>query len=469
MQFPILSQSTDGTKKVFFYDNEKNELSDTDGVVMAYPKQQPQTCGDTDCTCATPQEQPSVFFRIDEPLKKAKQVRTLKIQLGLSCNYSCNYCSQRFVERPPETSKKHIAEFLEKLDNLEFSEEKGLKIEFWGGEPLVYWKTLKPLAEAIREKYQWKRPIIFSTITNGSLITDEIADWLYDMGFLVSISHDGPGQHLRGPDPLDDPETRDAILRFYHRMKGQGRISFNAMLTNENFSRKAIHDWFMTVTGDPEVPLGEGSVVDAYDEGGLENSFQTPEDHFTFRKTAFNDINANNGWIGFQGIIAKLNGFINNVLNNKSADGLGQKCGMDDENVIAIDLKGNVVTCQNVSISHVSDNGETHHAGNIADMDAVAITTSTHWRNRPNCASCPVLHLCQGSCMYLEGEKWDKSCANSYSDNITLFALAMYKITGYIPVYIDSPELPPIRRDIWGDILKHEAPRKKFPIPVVTR
>ena len=67
---------------------------------------------------------------INNPLKKSKDISTLKIQLGLSCNYSCEYCSQRFVERPPETNRKDIDAFMEMLDNLEFDEEKGLLVEF---------------------------------------------------------------------------------------------------------------------------------------------------------------------------------------------------------------------------------------------------------------------------------------------------------------------------------------------------
>ena len=42
-------------------------------------------------------------FDKNNPLKKSKLITHLKIQMGLSCNYSCDYCSQKFVERMPET------------------------------------------------------------------------------------------------------------------------------------------------------------------------------------------------------------------------------------------------------------------------------------------------------------------------------------------------------------------------------
>jgi uncharacterized protein len=366
------------------------------------------------------------------------------------------------VERPPETTKKDIDAFLAKLDVLEFDESKGLKIEFWGGEPFVYWKTLKPLAEALDEKFDhWKTKPRLSVITNGSLLTREICSWLYYMNFSVGISHDGPGQHVRGPDPLQDPEKRKIILEFYKTMRKQGRISFNTMLNGENISRRAVYDWFVELTGDPDVIVGEGTFIDAYDADGVNNSMNTLEKHFDYRRTAFNDIYSAEGSIGFMGIYEKIDSFTRSILTHYDATYVGQKCGMDDENTIAVDLMGNVVTCQNVSIKELSKNGEPHLGGNLTDYDNVALKSVTHWRNRANCIDCPVLQLCKGSCMYLDNEFWDVTCDTAYTDNVPLFALSFEKVTnGYIPVFIKGDNLPPERQDIWGTILEHKNKEK---------
>ena len=117
----------DNDKKIFFYDNETNTLKTEDNIVIEYPKE----------NIKQQDLKESLPFDKNNPIKKSKDITLLKIQLGLSCNYSCDYCSQKFVERAPETNKKDIDAFLEKLDVLNFSEENGLKIEFWGGEPFV--------------------------------------------------------------------------------------------------------------------------------------------------------------------------------------------------------------------------------------------------------------------------------------------------------------------------------------------
>ncbi len=456
MLFEIHAERNADDKKIFYYDNETNRLTDAAGKIFEYPK------------IVKAQREEYKSFDKDRPLKKSRHIQLLKIQLGLSCNYSCDYCSQKFVERAPETSKKDIDAFMEKLSVLEFDEQRGLKIEFWGGEPFVYWKTLKPLAEAILERFSaWKRKPQFSVITNGSILNEEIIDWLMKLNFSVAISHDGPGQHVRGPDPFEDPEHKKLVLGFYRQMSRLKKgFSFNAMLNAQNISRKKIYDWFVDFTGDPNVMLGEGGIVDSYDADGMQNSLQTKQQHFEFRRQAFADIFTTQGNIGFKMQLDKIDGFIRNVLAHDEARYLGQKCGMDDEHTLAIDLRGNVMTCQNVSSLETGKNGESHHGGNLADYDNVAIKTATHWSNRAECPKCPVLHLCKGACMFLDKEFWDVSCANSYSDNVAMFALAVEKITGYIPTLIKQDELPLERQDIFGTIYEHKEDAKKRIIPI---
>jgi uncharacterized protein len=133
-------------------------------------------------------------------------------------------------------------------------------------------------------------------------------------------------------------------------------------------------------------------------------------------------------------------------------------------------MRGNVMTCQNVSALETSKNGESHLGGHLNDFDNVEIKSSTHWSNRKDCASCPVLHLCKGACMFLDKKFWDISCANAYSDNVPMFALSFEMITGYIPTLIKADGLPLERQDIWGTIFEHkEKPIKKIiPIKVVS-
>ena len=139
---------------------------------------------------------------------------------------------------------------------------------------------------------------------------------------------------------------------------------------------------------------------------------------------------------------------------------------MDQPDTLAVDLRGNVLSCQNVSAVETAMNGESHFCGTLEDISSVQIKSSKHWMNREHCSSCPVLQICKGSCMFLDGPLWDVSCGNAYSDSIPVFALAFEKMTGYVPVLIKSDALPPERQDIWGTMLNHEEKPKRKVIPL---
>lgn len=396
-----------------------------------------------------------------EPGKKTSP-KVLKISLGLSCNYECEYCSQRFVPRAAETNPNDVMAFIDGLDAWVTSPPES--VEFWGGEPLVYIKTLRPLANAIRTKYP---NALLTIITNGSLLNAETNEWLDATGFRVGISHDGPGQHVRGPDPLEDPEIRASILDLYNRLAPQGRISFNAMLNRSNTSRAAIQRFFIELTGDVNVPIGEGSFVDAYDEGGAAQSLQ-PDELIGFRNQAFHEIRTGQA-SNIQAVRDRIVGFVDSIRTGRQASSLGQKCSMDKPDKMAVDLKGNVLTCQNVSASSIAPNGEAHRIGHTSDLSAVKLNTARHWSKRIDCPSCPVLQICHGSCMFLEGPLWDRSCDNAYSDAVPVFAAGIEYLTGLSLIHIEG-DFRDDRKDIFGIV--HGAPtapriKKPFPIPVV--
>lgn len=384
--------------------------------------------------------------------------KTLKISLGLSCNYECSYCSQRFVPHADSSNPDDIGPFIEQLTAA--VTEAPDRIEFWGGEPLVYWKTLKPLAEQLRQLYPTAR---FNMITNGSLLDSDKNEWLDRLGFGIGLSHDGPGYHARGADPLDDPEKRAAIMDLYSRLAPQGRMSVNAMVHAGNRSRADVETWLKERFGD-DVHIGEGAFIDPYDEGGLASTLETTGDHLKFRKQAFEELRAGKIKrfdIGHQ----KIQDFVQSIRTARPASALGQKCGMDRKDNLAVDLHGNVITCQNVSAAATSLNGQPHKIGHLSNLPAVEMKTATHWSKRTECSTCPVLQLCKGSCMFLDGPLWDAGCDASYSDNVPFFAAAIEYLTGTIPYYIQG-DFRQERKDLFGQVYGiPETPKRKV-IPI---
>jgi sulfatase maturation enzyme AslB (radical SAM superfamily) len=70
-------------------------------------------------------------------------------------------------------------------------------IEFWSGEPLLYFDKIKQLHKKFTDEFNVKK---FWFATNGKLLTDEVTDFITRNNIIVSISYDGDGQCLRGYD-----------------------------------------------------------------------------------------------------------------------------------------------------------------------------------------------------------------------------------------------------------------------------
>jgi radical SAM protein with 4Fe4S-binding SPASM domain len=95
---------------------------------------------------------------------------------------------------------------------------------------------------------------------------------------------------------------------------------------------------------------------------------------------------------------------------------------------IAVDLRGNVMTCQNTGAKGA------HKIGHVTEFDAIALDTAKHFAFREECMSCPVVQLCKGSCMFLEGEFFKQSCANEFAFNMGIMMAAVWHLTGMVVV-----------------------------------
>jgi uncharacterized protein len=97
---------------------------------------------------------------------------------------------------------------------------------------------------------------------------------------------------------------------------------------------------------------------------------------------------------------------------------------MDREDELAVDLSGQVMTCQNTGAKG------RHGIGSVDSFEDIRLDTAWHWSHRECCNHCPVLQLCKGSCMFLEGELFAQSCENEYHYNSAVLAGVLKFVTG---------------------------------------
>jgi uncharacterized protein len=433
--FVLTLLGRDGSATQAFYDQHTSRLTDSSGRPLVDVRSIPQH---------VPVEWREVFRTSPEtPASKSNKVERLKIQLGLGCNYSCSYCLQAaHVQKATSTSLTDAERFLGNLDKWLDGSRLG-KIEFWGGEPLLYWRKVELLAPALAAKFPGVK---FSMITNGSLLTPEIVDRLDALNFTVVVSHDGPGQHVRGPDPLAltcvdvDEATgkaswtigHDGIRAAVTKLMPKGLMSFNAVMTPASYDVAAIVEWFRARIPNAVVSL-EG-VVHQY--GADPNASFTTDQLVDLTRKLTRQI-LDGSALACNAIGHKMRATLDSFINERPSFAIRQKCGMDREGFLAVDLAGNVMTCQNTGAK-----GQ-HKIGHVDNFDAIKLTTAWHWANRPECHTCPVLQLCQGACMYQTGPQWAASCNAEFAFNMAFFNVAIFALTGKVLERIDGDMIRP--------------------------
>lgn len=379
------------------------------------------------------------------PGRKSREVATLKIQLGMRCNYSCSYCNQ--ASAAPDATVTRTADaqaFVTGLDTWLQGEPE--RIEFWGGEPLLYFAKLQRLVPALRERFP---RATCAMVTNGSLLDEDILEFIERFDLQVAVSHDGPGHHLRGPDPFQDPARAHWLRQLWRRRGGRrGRVTFNVVLTPRNADIGATRAWLASQLGDEEIALDTEGVVSVYDEGTLRGAGHWTAQDYQRLRASIVDGFASGAALRYLSIRQKAKDFILSLQQQRPASALGQKCGMDLPGELAVDLQGNVMTCQNTGAR-----GK-HRIGHVSRLDEVALTTATHWSHRDACRHCPVLQLCKGGCMYQEDEHFAQSCENEYHYNLAVLEGVLWKLAG-------------LRLEkVTGDI-RRARPRRRIPITSV--
>jgi uncharacterized protein len=406
-----------------FYNPHTSELKNEDG---------------TDLIADTLQEHFEPASRISpaQPGTKSASPATLKIQLGLQCNYACSYCSQTGeIGHATVTPTAAVEDFLRKIDRQLKGEPE--RIEFWGGEPFVYFAKLKRLVPTLRQRFP---AADLHIVTNGSLLDTEIITFIEEHDIFIAVSHDGPGQSLRGPDPFDDPVQGGHICELWRRRGPLGKMTFNIVFSARNSDVRATYAWFQEKLGDADVALSTEGIVSVYDERTLrESGCYSTNEYGLLRRSMIESFMDGSVALN-RSVVEKAEEFVDALHLRRPSSALGQKCGMDRDDQLAVDLSGQVTTCQNTGAK-----GK-HGIGSLDDLTAVRLDTAWHWSHRESCNHCPVLQLCKGSCMYLEEDLFAQSCENEYRYNEAILAGIIKRITDFDLMEISGDIRRPLRQ-----------------------
>lgn len=162
-----------------------------------------------------------------------ERLENLILQVTQQCNLRCSYCvySGKYINR---THNNSVMSFETACRAVDFFMERNLLVEkpamgFYGGEPLLQFELIKRIIDYVKEKFPGRK-IRYNITVNGTLLTEEVADFLAENNFSLTISIDGP------------KEIHDANRRFV-----SGKGSFDIIIKNIEYIKDAHPDYFKQI------------------------------------------------------------------------------------------------------------------------------------------------------------------------------------------------------------------------------
>ena len=348
-------------------------------------------------------EEKMVKAIFEEVLARTGKERFLGLFLTLRCNFACPYCFQD--EQKSDISKEIIDQSLEQLfSKVEETQAEKVKIEFWGGEPLLCLDKFEYTVKRARElnaKTQIK--IQFTLVTNGSIFDPRIEKLFEKEKDLahVQITIDGSQKmHDRRRFFKGGRGSYKKILaNLVNWLKVAEKIAVRVNIDQENKDHisELFHDLSKLNVDRQRIGISLANVSEGWGRGESREEILDNSDY----KKVESDLYA----------LAEQMGF--NVPRGKFPRYHPMLCMASGPFPGWVDPEGEIYCCARVA------GNKDYSLGNIKDGSKNQKTDIWHKYqiiNNPKCLKCKHLFFCAGICPTeaMKGVKTTKFCGNGF-------------------------------------------------------
>lgn len=330
----------------------------------------------------------------------ARKVNTIFIMLGNGCNMNCRYCLQHPLVHHQISSKINpdIYDFIRHV-----AKENGnqrLRLQFFGGEPLLYFKQIKEIIE------NTAGIVDYSIITNGRAMTDEMVEFFNEHDMPVTISWDGKNVlDTRGFDVFDPRKPlRRRLLRL-------DRLGLSAVMSSKAYP-KEIMEAFQEI-GDQYYKLHQYSIrvnIDEIFDTGLDDKDLLAMDYERVKREMKEMTDAYIRHLEEGKTVDLRDMYIGNLFyqikeycdDGGRYDRVTCCCG-NGYSTLNMDLDGKLYPCHNTS----QDIGSIHDSY-FQYLRKVIASDDTKER-QDICRNCIAVSCCQGGCKLLSDKVREES------------------------------------------------------------
>jgi uncharacterized protein len=324
--------------------------------------------------------------------------------LGNKCNFNCKYCVQKehISEILPDKINPSIYSFIGKLIRTQKSK---LTLIFYGGEPLLYFDKIK---EVVNKTKLFN--LNYSIISNGSLMTREIVDFVNRYNISVSVSWDGFNSiNTRNKDIFSNLELKNLIFDI-------NKLRINSVLSAKNYPLETCNDIQKIIdeylthnpNGNAGASFEEMRYIDSPNKELLDIDYQRVQNEVEnilidcYDNSLKKFVRSKQNFVKFE-FLQRYLGKIKLLKHNSNNFKTLSNCG-DGFKRLDMDLAGNLYACSEVldPISNIDNLDLIEYVSNYLKYD----DTKHIYKNL--CCDCKYYSICLGGCRLMTIE--DKKC-----------------------------------------------------------
>lgn len=162
-----------------------------------------------------------------------RHISDICLQVTKQCNFKCRYClytNEHGLERTHENINMKWNVAKRALDYLYYHscDSEQIGISFYGGEPFINFNLIKKVVEYSNSLF-YSKPIEYRVTTNGSLLSDDVIEFIVKNEFNLAISFDGdePIQNKHRKFGSTGTGTFETVFRNIMKIKQKSKNYFN--------------------------------------------------------------------------------------------------------------------------------------------------------------------------------------------------------------------------------------------------
>lgn len=316
------------------------------------------------------------------------------LHVAHACNIGCAYCFAHGGDYggQPRLMKTEVGRQAVRWALREAESFNSCHIDFFGGEPLLNFQLIRDIIPYAREHAERVGvQVSFGIATNGTLVSDEILQFLIDEEFHIQVSVDGnPRDQNRLRKFRDGSDTYNVVAENLLKLTQESpdKVSVRATMTSFNLDSESIANDLRR--------LGARRVKVAPVVAAPEEPYALRDEHLHEIKRRLRGISRYETERILEG--SQERGFFDRFIERLMTRAKACHGCQGGKTFLAVDVEGDIYFCSSLADRTEFKMGDVFSGLDLDVQDG--FNDSFHVDSRSDCRRCWAKNLCGGGCLF---------------------------------------------------------------------